>query len=246
MPDDPRFPHLSKAPIVEAAFHLCSQFGALWELDQIRERLERELPEYTAIEPLHSQQTNIDFTQNQITQSPVIVTGWKMSRGNRQAMFQRDSMLYSHLAPYETWDDFAAEALRVWRIYQKIGNHQVATRLGIRFINRIEFPKEGFQFIRYLKNVRFAPEGTKWGAWQFMHQTSLVDPNTGLKITLISALIPLPQEQASFVPIVLDIDVVKDAEVDLIPSGELLAKMRELKNQAFFLSLTDETISLLK
>ena len=66
--------------------------------------------------------------------------------------FNKDSFVFSRLKPYEDWEKFSQEALRLWEIYCELPEPTEIGRIGLRFINRLA-TKQSYSQI--LVNARY-------------------------------------------------------------------------------------------
>lgn len=152
----------------------------------------------------------------------------------------------SRMEPYETWDRLLSEARRLWDFYRQGLDVEAVLRVASRFINNLKLPmKAGQPFQDYLTRPPDVPDGLPQGVLSFMQRVVLLDPELDLRANVIQLLQEGPRV-ADHVPVILDIDVYKD--VDLQPDTEdlwtLLAKLRTFKNAIFFASLTEKAVEL--
>ncbi len=47
---------------------------------------------------------------------------------------------FSQLAPYSGWDDFFGRFVRDWKIWKRANKYRKISRIGVRYINRIDIP----------------------------------------------------------------------------------------------------------
>ncbi|MCX5727781.1 MAG: TIGR04255 family protein, partial [Nitrospirae bacterium] len=81
--------------------------------------------------------------------------GYRFSSQDNRQIFQarRDGFAFNRLAPYETWESFRDEARRLWTLYRSIANPKNITRIGVRYINRLDLPLPITDFKGYLRTV---------------------------------------------------------------------------------------------
>lgn len=229
------FPHLSKAPIIEAIIDLRIKTESKWESEIFREGLSKELPDYPIIEPQRIIRVETMAKKDEVPQAAATDLGlrgffFRSEDRLHVAQFQREGFSFSRLKPYLDWEHLVSEAQRLWNIYQKHISIQSITRLGVRFINTIDDPL-GKEISTYLVNAPEPPCNSEWTFHEFLHRDVFEVPNTPYTVILTSAMKP----ESTKVQYVVDIDVfTKSAlEFDVI-WGEHLNQMRNLKNKMFF------------
>lgn len=148
MPDEPtintseEFPHLTRAPIVEAALEIRARAESPWEEQAILNHLKSELLEYPNVLSQREVRHELKMGPGRSTESKLQNLGMKgfrfESSDKRQiAQFNRDGFVFSRLPPYEGWEEFSAESFRLWKMYSSLAKPSQIQRLGLRFINRI-------------------------------------------------------------------------------------------------------------
>src|SRR5438552_1691219 len=137
------FPHLTRAPIVEAVIDIRARANTPWEQSSVSERLKRELPDYPKVVSQNDIRHEFQFVEGQPPQTRDQNLGWRglqfQSADQKQiAQFNRDGFTFFRLNEYESWEKLSNESERLWRIYAELAQPMEAQRLGVRFINRIE------------------------------------------------------------------------------------------------------------
>lgn len=153
--------------------------------------------------------------------------------------FQRQGFVFSRLAPYCGWQSFAEEALRLWQTYGELAQPTVIQRIGLRFINRIDCPREGFALKDYLVGSPESPASLPLQREMFLHEDTFRVSGSDYSVHLIRT-VRLPQPNADRLSLILGIDVFAAAEE--LNGDEALRKrlpeMRWLKNKIFFSMIT--------
>src|SRR6266446_398225 len=119
------FPHLSRAPIVEATLEFRCRAEAPWEEAVLLQQIKTRLPDYPLALAQRAFQQQFQFQPNQPAQGSyqdLGLTGFRLqSKDNLQiTQFNRDGFAYSRLQPYESWQQFSVEAFRLWEIYVEL------------------------------------------------------------------------------------------------------------------------------
>lgn len=151
----------------------------------------------------------------------------------------------SRLLPYEAWPALVQETKRVWSIYRERVAPVRVTRVATRFINNLRLPLEhGESFQTYLQKFADVPDEAPQALTSFFQRFQLVDLSSSASINLTLALESTPPGGPA--PVILDIDAF--AFKDLDPKDEelwnILERLRKLKNQCFFGSLTERAMEL--
>ncbi len=145
-----------------------------------------------------------------------------------------NSITLSQLAPYQGWGNFIERFERDWGALKKIMGFQQISRIGVRYINRIDIPAtapviEHEQFLNIYPKMPDILNPLE--AYALQASVTLKDINCQLTINTASVPSPL-LEHASFV---IDTDISSDknppqSDSDLI---KLLNNIRTKKNQVF-------------
>ena len=145
-----------------------------------------------------------------------------------------NSFTLSQLAPYQGWGNFIERFERDWGTLKKILGFQQISRIGVRYINRIDIPAsapviEHEQFLNIYPKMPDILNPLE--AYALQASVTLKDINCQLTINTASLPSPL-LEHASFV---IDADISSDknppqSDSDLI---KLLNNIRTKKNQVF-------------
>ena len=238
------FPHLSKAPIVEAALDIRVVPSVTWNETSLQSELKQRLPDYPKVEPLR--QTRFQITREKPV-DPIVedfgCVGLKLlSNANPHiAHFNKGIFVFSRLKPYENWEQLSGEALRLWAIYCELLKPKEVTRVGLRFINRIAIKPAKIELADYYKYPPKSLEELNWTLTGYLHHDVMQVPETPYRVNVIKTV----QNDPGEIGLILDIDVFMENrfeynEVHLIES---LEKMRWVKNKVFFSSLTDKALS---
>jgi uncharacterized protein (TIGR04255 family) len=242
-----KFPHLSKAPIVEAAIDIRVVPSVKWDETSLQSELKRRLPDFPRIETIHQARYQLTIgKQNNPPVEDLGCVGLKLhSNSNLHiAQFNKGAFVFSRLKPYEDWERFSGEALRLWSIYYELLKPTEVMRIGLRFINRITIKQEKIELADYYK---YPPEPLKELNWQlggFLHHDVILVPETQYLVNLIKTVQDIPGDRG----LILDIDVFrgKHFEYNEPSLKQFLEEMRWVKNKIFFTSLIDKIIQELK
>ena len=243
------FPRLSRAPIAEAAIEMRARAETQWEESTIRERLTPLIPGYQKIESQSEFEHEMQFGPGQDTVQRHRDLGWRGLRCESAdhvhiAQFNRDGFVFSRLRPYDHWEQFHAEAIRLWKIHLDLSAASGIQRLGLRFINRIELPVDGPRADAYLRMPSEVLPGMPLSRAGFFHRDVLAVPGYPYIVTIVRTVQPIQVAGNKGFGLLLDIDVFSTEPIDLHEDllAQRLLEMRWLKNKAFFGSITEQAL----
>ena len=238
-----KFPHLRKAPIVEAVIDFRAKPTVQCEQKQFETYFKSEFKDYPAVQ-IHNQ-VNYHLKPGAV-EAPELAKATSSWRGLafhsadklKIAQCQLDGFSFSRLAPYEHWEAFEEEALQLWQKYCALTKPVEIERIGVRFINRIEIDSQGGDLGNYLVNAPRSWDSFPVPFAGFMHSDTFSVPDTNYLIHVIRAL--QPGDAISVKPaIILDADIFTQTpqKIDDGLVKTKLAEIRWLKNKIFFASL---------
>jgi uncharacterized protein (TIGR04255 family) len=173
----------------------------------------------------------------------------RRSDGLRIIQSRLNGFAYSALAPYDRWETFSAEALEHWRDYQRVARPTKLTRIGVRYINKIDIPSSSIEIKDYLRTaVDVAPYLPQLVAGYFF-QIVVPLSHFDASATITSTILPPPAQDAT--SLILDIDTWRlvDMTLSVTDSSEgisqVLDTLREAKNYVFEACITDATRGLI-
>jgi len=247
------FPHLEHAPIVEAVIEIRTRAESPWEETALKEQLKAKLPGYPKIFSQSEFRHELKVKAGQPPEQLFHDLGWRGLRlhstdGRFIAQFNREGFIFSRLQPYETWEQFKEETIRLWKIYADLAKSLEVRRLGVRFINRITLPVGEVHLKDYLRVPPQPPEELDLQMVTFFHQDRLSVPGHPYSVNIVKTVQPPQGSGPDGGGIILDIDVLttKSFEQDANAMEKHLAEMRWLKNKVFYSSLTKEALEGLK
>ncbi len=241
-----QFPHLNRAPIVEAVIHWRARSGMMPQCETLRERLKGRLPDYRT--PQSQQEVEFEGQIGLDGASHAQRARWlgfrlESADGLYIAQFTRNGFVFSRLAPYEDWGRFAEEAKRLWQIHVELTEPSEIERLGVRFINRIA-PVDLDALDEILTLPPRCPGPLQLPLDEFLHRSRFDVPGRPYRLNIIqTAQLPTPPGTDAL-GLILDIDVFTTATVPLDDEAldHHLAEMRWLKNEAFYSLLTPQAV----
>jgi uncharacterized protein (TIGR04255 family) len=247
------FQHLEHAPIVEAVIEIRTRVESPWEESALREQLKAKLPDYPKIISQSEFRHELKVKAGQPPEQLFRDLGWRGLRlhsadGRYIAQFNREGFIFSRLQPYESWDQFKEEAMRLWKMYEDLGKFLEVHRLGVRFINRITLPVGEVRLEDYLRVPPQPPSELDLPIIGFFHQDSLIVTGYPYTVNIVKTVQPPQTSGSDGGGLILDIDVITTKPFDQGANAidKNLAEMRWLKNKIFYSSLTRKAIEDLK
>jgi uncharacterized protein (TIGR04255 family) len=242
--------HYERAPIAEAIIEVRCELAPEVTLDDLAKVADSA--QFTAAGPAIQISGRVEVSQDGIkgdTSGQQIGHVFRRNDGLRLIQSRLNGFSYSILPPYERWETFCSEAWAAWLEYQRIIHPLKATRLGVRYVNRIDVPQNIIEIKDYLRTaIDISPYLPQMMAGYFM-QAVVPLPRFNATATITSTVVPPPSPD--FSSLILDIDTWRDIEIsfDLPGANEdirtQLEALREAKNQVFEACITDATRGLI-
>lgn len=189
------FPPLSRAPIVEAVIGVTARAESSWEEVAISEQFKQRLPEYPSVQAQRKVRYEFKHATDAQPEQAVHDMGWRGLRCESAdklhiAQFNRDGFSFSRLKPYQSWEQFYQEGFRLWRLYNDVAQPAEIQRIGLRFINRIEFSQDEVKLEDFLENPPKTPRGMGIPFEGFLHHNTFAVPGHPYGINVIQTVQP--------------------------------------------------------
>ena len=243
------FPHLDRAPIVEAVIHWRARSEKSLGREDLLEQLKAKLPDYPNVQSQQEVQLEAQIGPQGAAQAQrARWHGFRFESTDRRyiAQFTRNGFVFSRVTPYEDWDHFVAEAKRLWQIHLDLAEPSEIERLGVRFINRI-VPVDLGKLDEILTLPPQSPGGLALPIGEFLHRSLFDVPTHAYRVHVIqTSQPPAPPENSPGLIIDIDVSTTTTTELDDAAIDERLVEMRWLKNKTFYALLKDETIERFK
>jgi uncharacterized protein (TIGR04255 family) len=244
------FPHLEKAPIVEAAIDIRARAETPWSETTVKAQIEQKVADYSYLDSQQVFRHQLTLNAGKPLEQTVENVGWKGLRIQSSdhlhiAQFNRDGFVFSRLRPYASWVQLEEEALKIWATYEDLARPTQVQRLGLRFINRFDLPPNDLAFEDYLQPAPTPPKNFDVPFHGFMHHDSLAVPGNPYIVNVVRTIQALPEQS---VALILDIDAFTVAPFELNREELVrrLLQMRWLKNKVFFGSITEKALNMFK
>jgi uncharacterized protein (TIGR04255 family) len=224
-------------PITEAVIEL--RFATPIEVDDIA-KVSADLKSlYPLQQPITDVRVHLNLPSGQqalTTAHPIETHGKRLSTENQEQIILVWPQMFvcSQLAPYPGWDAFFERFCRDWGIWKRTLGYRKITRIGVRYINRIDIPATA-PIVRHEDYLNVYPQVPAifdaLTAYSVVAQTPLAD--IGCMLTLNSSSAPSPLlGHAAFI---IDQDIAKEGD---LPQNDdaiytLLNQIRAKKNEVF-------------
>ncbi len=164
--------------------------------------------------------------------------GWRFGTksGKYAVQARSDWFIFSRLRPYSTWNEFAKEAEKVWRVFANIYTPSSIQGVSVRFINELGLSL-GETVEKYLKFYINVPEGVPQAFVNYFARIELQQSKDTVATIQSGLLPPLPDSARLLLDIELSKTVTPKDDRELWAA---INSLQEPKNQIFFGCITDE------
>ena len=161
---------------------------------------------------------------------------------NEVLIIAKNRMVVSRFPVYDGWESLIKRTKKDWETAKSIWGFRKISRIGVRFINRIDLPFEDGEILpsRYFNiYFTFPPEFGPMVASGWRSEHAVKDLEAILILTVARVESPLPKHMA----LALDIDLVKTLDPPQKDDNifSYLEQARIFKNMVFEKSITEET-----
>lgn len=167
-------------------------------------------------------------------------------RSDKSALVQvgPDLLTVNHLKPYPTWELFKPLILKNLEIYQAIAKPKGFRRIGLRYINKIEFDEHPLELTDYFNYYPFIPTNLPQ-----MHETFQIRVEIpyeeGLDRLLLTFASAIP-EKPDILSLLLDLDYIMAIpdRIALNQVSDWIEKAHTMVENAFEACITNKCRSL--
>ena len=237
-------PQYKRPPITEAVIEIRLE-DSLSEVvvEKIHNQLEKS---YERSEKISYIGARLDPGKKEIVKIPDKFAGYKLTSKDQADVVQikLNAMVCSRLAPYNGWENFEPRARKDWEIWRKISKPTKLKRIGVRYINRIDIPfKKGdkIDVEDYLTIFPKYPEPHLLTSFS-RYTMQIVGPFSVEGFYLIINTNVVKSPLIDHFSIVLDLDLSPQGDMPQKNDKlwEMINQMREYKNNAFEMCITDK------
>jgi uncharacterized protein (TIGR04255 family) len=243
------YPNLSKAPVAEAVIEVRVRMAgpvADGSYLAFRDRLKGKLPKAQNIRFVmaHLHFDSAEAVKNDLAHS-LIGVRLDSEDGKWVVQAKSDGLTVSRMAPYAKWDVLIAELQELWPEYVQVFQPEAIVRLGVRYINKIALPGSDHVDLDTVLTVGpKIPAQLPQNLSQFLTRVVLPIEGEGIVLVISQTLQPEPTDAtAPLGHVLLDIDASceESMAVESPDMWQRLSTLRDVKNMAFFGSLTEPT-----
>ncbi len=235
-------PNYNRPPITEAVIEI--RFGESLDQDDV-EKIRSKLDEsYPFSEPLRKMGVHVDVDHRKTHYEEESV-GFRLRDKDQTdiAIITNDSIITSRLAPYTNWEHLRERAFTNWQHWKRIARYRKISRIGVRYLNRIDIPHEPGEALLledYLHVYPETPAPPNLPAFgRYSLQLAGLLGKDGCELLIQSAIVPPPLVKT--ISILLDIDVNRSSDVPQKDKDiwEQIDRIRDYKNDVFENCITD-------
>lgn len=242
--------HLARAPIVEALLDIRVTLPGAPSYKTLEPFAHLVAEKYPSRRERHQVLAQWQTTpQGEITHSgsrtPV---GYLLTSadGTEVVQARTDGFSFSRLEPYTSWHEVKAEAKRLWEAYIEVASPDVATRLALRYINRIPLPLPIPDFAEYVTTGPTIAADLPQSLSNFFFNATIPIPEMDMVVVISETIEQVTDDEK--LPLIFDIDA--SSSVPMEPADSAIWKkfdeLCELKDKVFFSSVTDKALELFK
>lgn len=236
---------LPNAPITETLIDIRIKARADFDVDSFLALHDAISGHYPEKKTRHKWEGRFEFKKGEplISAGTETIDGYIFTSTDGKQIFQAriDGFTFNRLRPYENWEAFRDEALRLWQLYKNLLSPEII-RVALRYVNKLDIPllpQHALDFDEYLTAAPIVPEGLPQGVSSFLTRVVINDPEIDAAAIITQAFEQIVDPK--FVPIILDIDAFKQREVmSEEEAWQTLEALRHFKNKIFFASITEK------
>jgi uncharacterized protein (TIGR04255 family) len=238
-------------PITEAVIEL--RFAAPMETGEI-EKVSAALKSlYPLQQPIRGVGVHLNVPSGRegaATAQPIETHGYRLSTEDQTqiVLVFPTQFIFSQLAPYSGWDVFFGRFCRDWALWKRTLSYRKITRIGVRYINRIDIPLATTSIIKQEDYLNIYPHlpATLDPVMSYSVVAQRPVPDIGCILTLNSSSAPSPLlGHGAFI---IDQDIAKEGDPPQNDEGiyALLNQIRVKKNEIFEACITPRARELFK
>ena len=237
-----------RAPIIEAVIEV--KFSALIEPDLLEKVNRRFAPDYPNEQRIQQLGVEINLDLGNSSNAPRAAVG-SHSEGFRRAVMDENeiamlmptSFIISQLAPYQGWETFIKRFQRDWTTWKRDVGHRSISRIGVRYINRIDIPLNDKGTIEHRNYLNVWVQLPEHFGPTLAYAAQAVFELSNIKGKLvINTAVALPPPIPGYISFLIDLDLGR--EIDLPQRDDemfqLLGEMRIEKNRIFEDCITEK------
>jgi uncharacterized protein (TIGR04255 family) len=228
-----------RPPILEAIFELRIS-SALSERTLIRLR-DRFQANYPAIEAVNNIEARFDGAK---VDAAATLVGFRLTAKNAQdvLVLQQSSLTVARLAPYLGWDHLLQKTHENFAILQKTADRPVFSRIGVRYINRIDVPSQMIQDHNFEDFLLFGvsmPMSLVKTRGSHLVVVEFEETSVGAHVKVQTGQTPPALLDHESVLLDIEVSIERDIPLRTTDLWERVNMLRAAKNQVFENAITD-------
>ncbi|VUX47991.1 conserved hypothetical protein [Candidatus Defluviicoccus seviourii] len=233
-----------RPPITEAVIELriAAEIGDR-EQKKVVERLNRYYPHSQSMQGIN---LSIDATGGQVGLQQHM-QGYRLSSEDQTdvVLVMPQGIASARLAPYPGWPALCDRAKAAWDVWRQETPHHPVSRIGTRYINRIDIPfddRPAILIADYLTLYPHIPASSIKPMLGYMMEVGGPVASPNWTATIRSARV-MPPPIPNHMSLLLDIDVFRTEEIPLRDDclWDLINTARDIKNGIFESCITDHS-----
>ncbi len=188
----PNYPHLNKAPVVEAVIELRTRLArpvgpAVFKA--FRERLQPRYQKAQHIQLVKAEfGLEMDAPKGDEMSRQIVGVRLDDDAGQWAIQGRSDGLTVSRLAPYSSWADLVAAVRALWGDYVELFAPEMVTRMGVRYINLLPVSADKpIDLDSMLTDGPRIPKDLPQDMTEFMTRLVLPIPENGIVLTVVQA-----------------------------------------------------------
>lgn len=237
------------APITEAVIDLRTSDAVI---ETERKKIVRRLKAlYPHSEPQQSFTINFNATGGHNVVAEPEPQGFRLTSNDQLdiALIQHSGVVIARRAPYPGWQKFRERATTVWTQWQTSTSNHTLSRVGVRYINRIDIPYVKEPLIDPRDYLLFSPHDPGISSAPMQGYAVQITKPTDVPHwqASVTSILVLPPPLLNHISLLFDIDVFR---IEKIPRRDdelwgVIDEARNIKNDIFERCITDRTRELI-
>lgn len=156
---------------------------------------------------------------------------FRSADGKDLVQLRRNGFAVNRLSPYSDWETFRDRAAEMWHLFRARFEVEPVTRIGLRYLNRIELPVENLDFSDYLRTVPSIPAEIEPRLSEFFLRLGFPENTIPAHGVLTAATGMISDGIPGTLPLTLDIEAVSTGPQSENAIWQTADRLREFKNR---------------
>ncbi len=236
---------LSNPPIIEAVIQFDFENDSENWIERLLSMHEEIKSEFPNKDEEKSTKFSLDSGNPDISETTTSGLIFRGVNGSTSLFTSQKTFAFVRSNNYSNWEDFTASTLAYWKILNSHLPISSISRRSARFINRIMLPMPLIDIKDWLNTyLVINPESSKELQSYSVNYSHLIEDSN----ILVNVMHTMGNPKTDRLPFFIDIDII-DSNIVNGTQNEIesaLEQFRTIKNNVFFLGLTEKTINLLR